>query len=864
MTLHPITDAAQAVSYYEADDYYAAEGQEHCPSAWFGRGAEEVGLVGEVDRGVFRESLEGRLPGAACLAGGQHGVRRVGWDCTFSAPKSVSVQALVGGDERLIEAHEAAVRDALAYIERELAGYRETHAGEVTRVSSTKLVAAQFRHEVSRGLDPQLHTHAVLINAVQRADGAWRCLDARRLYQEQKAVGAIYRASLAARSRDLGYSLRVEHADGRFELAHITNTQVDAFSTRRAEIKEELQQRGLEVENASPRERELANLITRKAKGDFDRSALVHVWKEHAHAVDISFKPIAPSFLSPEEHRAAVAAATDFAIEHETERSSVVTCHALIGTAVGYACGTVSVEDVQRELDARAELGVLVREDDRYTTAAAQATEKEMLKMMTSGRGAVLPVLPQSWFTDLDDNPLNAGQREAARHILTAADRVVGMNGSAGTGKTTLLAHVVEIATQRGYRVVGVAPSAAAARELERAGVAGETIAAFLSRTPSLDASAIVVVDEAGMVGTRDMHGVLTRVEKAGARAVLVGDVGQLKAVSGGAPFEQLQSHGLSTVRVTEIVRQRNPELSAAVERAAAKDTCAALSKLAGRTEEIAGANDRWNRIARHFSMLTPEQRMRTLVLTGTRRARDEINAAIRFRTGIAETGEKFLVLRPLNLTEAEIRSTAVYRPGLVVVPHKNYPTLGLMRGDQAKVVGVADGRVELQRPSGDTVAWQPAIASRVGVFESTEVEFAKGDRVRITANDHGRTLANGDFYTVVSIDSDAKRLSIESADGHEVVLSTENALHLEHGYASTVHSVQGATCDRVIIDACTRSACAHASSFYVAISRAKDEVWIYTDDREALPYAMSRDERKSMALDVGRGAQIPDKAMER
>ena len=864
MTLHPISNAAQAVSYYEADDYYAAEGDERCPSAWFGRGAEAAGLGGEVDRNAFRDALEGRLPGGVALAGGQHGERRAGWDCTFSAPKSVSLQALVGGDDRLVKAHEAAVRDALTYLERELAGYRETHAGETIHIASDRILAAQFRHEVSRGLDPQLHTHAVLINAVQRADGAWRCLDARQLYAEQMAVGAVYRASLAERARHLGYEIRVEHADGRFELAHIARSQLEPFSSRRADIEEALRQRGRHLEEASPRERELAALITRHVKEEFVRSTLLLEWEKRARDAGINFEPIAPAALSAEERQTLIIAATDFAVAHETERSCVVTRHALIGAALGYAGGLASIDEVQRELDSRVEAGVLIREDNQYTTADAQATEREMLRIAADGRGAMVPVLSQRWFVEMDDSPLNAGQREAARHILTAIDRVIGVNGWAGTGKTTLLTHVVEIATERGYRVLGVAPSAAAARELERAGVNGETIAAFLSRTPSLDANTIVVVDEAGMVGVRDMQGVLCHIEAAGARAVLVGDVGQLKAVSAGAPFEQLQANGLATVHLTEIVRQRDPNLGAAVERAAAKDIRTALSKLAGRTEEIAQADRRWQRIARHFSLLTPEQRANTLVLTGTRRARDEINAEIRRMTGIAGTGKEFHILRPLNLTQAETRSTAMYRPGLVVVPHKNYRALGLVRGDQAEVVGVANGRVELRRSCGDTVSWQPATAPKVGVFERVAVELAEGDRVRVTANDHGHALANGEFSTIVAINTEMKCLTIASSDGSEVVIPTDRALHLEHGYASTVHSVQGATSDRVIIDACSRSASAHASSFYVAISRARDEAWIYTDDREGLPFSMSRDDRKSMALDVGKDSQMAGRKLER
>lgn len=165
------TGAAAGAYYEEADDYYH---QDRSPSQWQGEGAARLGLSGEVDAKRFQDLLDGKLPDGGQLHNAADG-RRGGTDLTFSAPKSVSMQALIGGDTRLIDAHERAVSRALAHAET-MATCRVTEAG-VTRPEATgNLVVASFRHDLSRATDPQLHTHAVVVNATQRDDGQWRAV----------------------------------------------------------------------------------------------------------------------------------------------------------------------------------------------------------------------------------------------------------------------------------------------------------------------------------------------------------------------------------------------------------------------------------------------------------------------------------------------------------------------------------------------------------------------------------------------------------------------------------------------------------------------------------------------------------------
>ena len=238
-----VASPSQGVAYYERDGYYARDDPAHrAASAWAGKGAAALGLSGTVDPGVFTQILEGRVPDGAGRRLGRRErdgsvSHRPGRDVTFSAPKSVSLMALVGDDAGIVAAHDRGVKRALAWVEKNAAETRlsdpDTH--RMVRAKGQKIVAATFRHDTSRNLDPQLHTHAVLANMLLGADGKWRAMANERLYRSQKLIGMIYRNELAAGLSALGYGIEKSHADGRFEIAGVPRAVIEAFSTRRAE-----------------------------------------------------------------------------------------------------------------------------------------------------------------------------------------------------------------------------------------------------------------------------------------------------------------------------------------------------------------------------------------------------------------------------------------------------------------------------------------------------------------------------------------------------------------------------------------------------------------------------------------------------
>ena len=249
--------------------YYSGDG---APSSWHGTGAAALGLSGPVNRDALVRVLEGHLPDGTDLTtrGNRADDRRLGVDLTFSAPKSVSILALAGNDERVLAAHDRAVRKALDLVEREVLTARRGKGGAAHEHTGS-LVAATYRHEDSRPVnghaDPQLHTHCIVANATQRADGTWSAMDLQ--FGEASVLmhlaDAHYKNELARALREMGYDIR-RTADG-FELGHITDEQIAQFSQRREQIDEALAERGLTRETSNATDRSLANLATRENNG---------------------------------------------------------------------------------------------------------------------------------------------------------------------------------------------------------------------------------------------------------------------------------------------------------------------------------------------------------------------------------------------------------------------------------------------------------------------------------------------------------------------------------------------------------------------------------------------------------------------
>ena len=942
LSIGALTSADQGASYYERDGYYAKDDPEHREaSAWAGRGAEELGLTGPVDPAIFRAVLEGEVPDGSGTELGRRGkdgeiTHRPGRDLTFSAPKSVSLAALVGGDRRIVEVHDRAVAATLGWIEKNAAETRmkDPETGRMVRAGDQKTVAATFRHDTSRNLDPQLHTHAVLANMVQGEDGKWRTMANEKLYGAKMLLGALYRNELAAGLSRLGYGIEKTHADGRFEIAGVSREVVEAFSSRRAEIEAAMAARDLGSSADNPRLAERAALMTRAKKRDIDRDELRSVWQRQAadlgfdaraltaeamgrspgtereaaaepaagpgkavvagdrernglggdrqpgdvgsSAVEADRRPVTdPGRSSGRESSPGMAPASPtaeavaWAMAHLSEREAAFARTDLLAAALAHAPGAVAIGDVEREVEALEKAGALHAVDlpgaeDSLATERTVGEEREAVALWRGGQGRGRAAM-RGWQVQghLNKGPLTAGQKDAVKLILSAKDRTVGVQGYAGTGKTTMLNRARTLAEKKGWRMAGLAPSASAVQTLaSEAGIESQTLQRFLVRNAGVAegrltrngakemraafAKTILVVDEGSLASTvqaRDLLRIANALRIP--RVVLVGDAKQLDAVDAGKPFAQLQAAGMRTATMDEIMRQRDPALKEAVEASLKGDIERAFAKLGSNVAEVKADNIA-GAVAARWLRLEEDARANTGVMAPSHALRQGINGHIRERLaregrihGPAMESERLVAK---GYTNAEKSLAANYGPGDVVAFHRPYKRIGVEKGDERRVMGVdrKARAVLLDDGKGGRVAWKPEeIGGRKGgseVYRREEIELRAGDRIRWTRNDAGLGLVNSRTAEVLAVRDGRVTFRLEDGKRLELGKSDPQLRHLDHAWASTVHAFQGRTVDNVI--AAMEARHPHLTtqkSFYVEISRARDRAELVTDDAAEL-----------------------------
>ena len=883
-TVTRLKAAATTVHYFEADGYYARNDPEHRKaSGWYGEAAATLGLHGPVKPRRFEDILAGYVPGTDLRLGrlrdGEH-QHRPGVDITFSAPKSVSLEALVyarpNTGARVVKAHDEAVRATLGFIETELLQTRsyDPATGRRPRVEADGMAAATFRHLASRNLDPQLHTHAVVANMTRGRDGAWRSAEFTSVERSKMLIGAYYRNELRTRLEEIGYAT-VPTLVGRmpgFEIAGYRKPVLDAFSTRRRELLDYMADRGWEN---TPALAQQAALYTRRRKMEPDRQVLAASWRDRAQELgpardrdEARGRDRAASPAPEPRAQPSALAVVRQAVEHLEERRTVLPANDVRAWALAHGGGQHSLPALDAAIDRLRQDGNLIevtarRADTAFVTDRARNAERDIVAGMRVGLDAGHSLAPaEAVDAKLTEAGLNPGQRDAARMILLSPHLTVGVQGHAGSGKTTMLRTVRELAGER--QLIGLAPSAGAARVLEgEADIPARTLQWFLTRYRDVGdgiaspeqteearrtlGGAVLILDEASMVGTTQMRA-LTRIaaETGVERLALIGDRRQLRSVEAGQPFALLQDAGMPTATMDEVVRQRDAGLRAAVLHMVADEPRLAVEGLGNGVLEMEG-DELGRKAAQLWLDLDPSLRGDTAILAPTHELRAEINAAVRH--GLEDEGvlhgpeleiERYV---NLHLTRPQKGDIANYRPDDVAVFHHDVYGVRAKAGDACRVaeVDADEGRVVLTLPDGKERRIDPSgyIRYRLDLFETQPMVLRAGDTVRWTRNDSTRGLINGEQAEILSIGW--VNVRIKTKDGRELSMKRDDPHlhHLDHAYSSTVHAAQGMTCDRVIAVLDTDRAPADQAMFYVELTRARDNVVLLTDDREALIEAL-------------------------
>jgi conjugative relaxase-like TrwC/TraI family protein len=593
LTIGKLRTSRGALEYYDAqvaagvEDYYAGRGES--PGRWRGAGAAALGLDtrGTVKRNEFMALMRGCHPadGSVLRAMGARSTVS-GFDLTFSAPKSVSVLFAIGDDHaaaELLAAHEHAVDAALGYLEREACFTRRGRDG-VDRLSGAGFIAASYRHRMSRAGDPQLHTHVVVANMTE-ADGRFTALDARALYHHKSAGGAVYRAVLRSEVRErLPWASWHRTGRGLFELDGVLDPVLRHFSQRRVEIEE----RALELAGAGAgdlsRERMQAiALSTRRAKAFGVDGAS---WRDQARARAAEHGLGENEVTSLSTRRPAAPAGPDLEREVRklsgpeglTERhNTFARRHALAELAGAFPQGA-TVTDLEAATDRYlADLTVAPLQSDadgtgRYTTHELLALERELVGGAQRRAGERTGVLASNTIDEALATympQLNAEQAHAVRAIASGGRGLNVVTALAGTGKTTTVGALSAAYQQAGWRVIGAAPTARAARQLrELGGIEADTIHALLASVRSdrgLDDRTVLVLDEAGMAPTRASAALLALAERASTKVIAIGDPGQLTAVEAGGWLAAI-AQNQNGPALREVMRQIDPSERQALE----------------------------------------------------------------------------------------------------------------------------------------------------------------------------------------------------------------------------------------------------------------------------------------------------------
>lgn len=866
-----------AAHHLSNNDYYAVG--ETVTGRWMGRGAALLGLTGAVTMEQFDAIRLGNHPSTGEFLRQRHAAdssvreREINgktivetasarnlYDFTVSAPKAVSVQALE--DPRLIGAHQAAVVEMAAEMERLAGSYNRKFGAKDTRITSN-MVIARYDHDSSRELDPQLHSHLVAGNLTyDGVERKWKALAAYDIFQQREYLTEVYRNALAREVTGLGYSIenRQQHGkDNGFGIAGIKESTLEKYSQRSAQRDKAISE-FVDLNGRLPSDNEIARLVrdTRAKKlteistHDVKARQLSQMDAEEA----LTLKQLRVTALERGSVQERTPAAPSFAHarEHLFERVSVAKDYEVKTEALRHGRGRVELADVKAALLKEIASGAMLTARGEVATQESYRRECHMVRTVNDGIGKHQALGRDRVF--VPSERLRPEQKIAVQAILQSTDLAFNLSGAAGTGKTATLQEVHRGLKEARRSVVAVAPSTAAVEELQKVGFPqAMTIARLLVDPQQRDelAGQVLIVDEAGMVSSKEMAELIDLAKAKGARILYSGDTEQIKSVSEGDALRVLERESdIKSVSLRQVQRQTNAEYKAAVE-ALRSNPAKGFNKLQamGAIREVD-----WRLRAQEVSQayreasLLPNRKGEARSILVVAKTHDEISSityAIRSdrkRAGEIGDGEQFVKHSALNWTEAQRKQMDKYQPGQVLAFHKQVK--GVAKNEALEVVGADKRGVTARKANGETITITPRHSKAFGVFEKKDLEVSAGDKLLLQANWREKSFkaTNGELVTVASVKPGEIRLE----DGRQMPADYRQ---FTHGYAVTAHRSQGKTVDFGVI---LNDGMASDLS-YVAETRAREGITIITSDILALQEAMGVSGDRQSATELARRA---------
>lgn len=930
-----VRSAGGAANYFAKDDYYTAEHSAEA-TGWGGKGAEALGLKGDVKKEDFENLLNGKLPDGTLV--NQSANRRTGIDLTFSMPKSASVMAYVAGDKRILAAHMAAVKSTMGWVEKTMAearDYSRNKNGEPVRTGN--LVYAMFEHDTSRKLDPQGHIHVVVAAITKTAAGKWQALWNGELWKNNTTIGSAYHAAFREELAKLGYQTELTGKHGQFEIRGVPKDVIQEFSKRREEVVAKANEIG--VTTPQGRDRVVVNSRDPKISVD-DRAKLGESWVNRSAALgfdgkallsqalsrsavgagvdgqkpigipakvqeiiasvgavigdylrpadDLTTKGLARASLSPAQLRTEMAVAS--AIRMLGQREAAFSVNDIYKASLNFGLPGVTIEGAEGRVSALVDQGKLIpgvtaRLDgvsSQVTTPQHIAQERQLLAGIDEGRGATAPIVSAEVVSEklqaAAERPLNGEQFAAATLALSSPDRVVVIQGVAGAGKTTMLQAMATVATNHGKEVIGLAMANKMVAMLrDETNIDATTVSSFVNQHirgaragqgPAFEASKaalenkVLVLDEASLVANEAMNNLVTIANAFKLDGLwMTGDEKQLASIDWGKAFGLAQSHDPAMARLDTSQRQKTEHMQQVALLSRAGSFKEAFQVLGARVQ--AHGNEYLERAADRWLSLSPEDRERTAIYASGRVARSELNelvqAGLKSEGSISNEGVRVTTMQQVNATREELRYPQTYRAGLVLDVVRRNDDLSLLRGRYEVLGSDTKGRVVLRNESGRELRFNPQKINpadqrdTLKLSEKMDMSLHGGDKIRWTDNDKQRGLLNSEAAKILSVGENG--VKIENAKGEvlELQLGDKMLERLGLSYAINMHQAQGMTTDRGIgVMHSAEQNLATQKLSYVMLTRVREDVEIFTNDRDQLLRTISRnDGEKTSALET-------------
>lgn len=827
-------------------DYYIED--QELNGVFNGKIAQRLGIENQIiDKKIFEQLCDNINPNTGnSLTPRTVADRRVGYDISFHCPKSVSIVHALSDDSRVLKSFEESVDETMREMEADMQTRVRINGQYDDRLTS-ELLWTNFVHQTARPVDdyapdPHLHCHCFTFNVTyDKAENRFKAGQFHNVKRDMPYYQARFQKRLADKLSDCGYGIR--KTKNSFEMAVVPQKAIDHFSKRTNLIGQVAREKGV----TNLKELDQLGARTRQAKNkNLTMPELQEQW--HSQLLDNDIHSKTPEEITTTDKRMSAKQTVEHAINHVFTRNSVKRNRQILAQGYLHAIDNsdITFSEIEKAFDKNDEVfKIKMGSQTLCTTQLVHREEKRMISLARSGIGKLRPL--KTDFKLNNHTNLNDEQQLALHHVMTSQDRLTMIRGVAGTGKTTLLKSAVPNIEQTGKQCFLFAPTAEASRDvLRKEGFEKADTVSKLLKDQTLQEeikNQVIWVDEAGMLGSSDMSQLLELVDKQSARLILSGDPRQHTAVLRGDAMRLLQSVGhIPIVSMEHIYRQKVDYYKEAVHEISKGNVKTGFIMLNEKghikTHEPSDINQR---LVDDF-IKAKKGKKSVLVVTPTREGRNELNLKIRENLkelGVIGKREKsFTSYHNRYLSVAEKQDHRNYRQGQIIQTHQNMS--GIKKGSVLTVAEIKDKQIHVTDKTGKHHILQTQKAKDYDVYSTQEIKLSKGDEIRINKNGYdlkGKRINNSTILTVKGFDRDGniRAIKYSKSKRSEFTLKKDHG-NFDYAYSCTSYGSQGKTVDEVIIAQSSATfPASNQKQFYVSVSRARENVTIYTDDADQL-----------------------------